>query len=190
MDNDQQQFAIVPVEGKSPPEAICVGPMSEVTKYISQSISRIEEEKRLAKAQEDAAETELKQQEVRECAAQMLADGVAHLAERIDRFEAQRKERADQLQREAEAAEAEAIEQMLSELPDPESPQAMGDDGELEAVKPPPDVEKYDPEARAEALSGDMPEELEEGAPSETGEFGAPLPPPSPYRDPTSIGGP
>jgi hypothetical protein len=74
MPDDNELFAIVPVVGKSPPEAICVGPMSEVTAYIGQSIARIEEEKRLAKAQEDAAETALKQQEVRECAAQILAD--------------------------------------------------------------------------------------------------------------------
>jgi hypothetical protein len=191
MPDDNELFAIVPVQGtKSPPDAICVGPMSEVTKYISQSISRIEEEKRLAKAQEDAAETELKQQEVRECAAQILADGVAHLAERIDRYEAHRHEQMEQQKRIEEAAEAKAIEEMLNGLPDPESPQqAMGDDGEFE-IKPPPDVERYHPEHRNESTTGMTPAELEKEVPSPPGDFTLTAPPPSPYRDPTSIGGP
>jgi hypothetical protein len=188
-DNDQQ-FAIVPVQGnKSPPEAIVVGPMSEVTKYISQSISRIEEEQRLAQAQLDAAETELKQQEIRECAAQILADGLEHLSNRLDGDEARKAERKEQQRRDEEAAEAAAIEEMLKGLPDPESPNAIGDDGDFE-IKQPSETERYNPEARSESSTGETPAELEKDVPPPPGDFTLTAPPPSPYRDPTSIGGP
>jgi hypothetical protein len=190
MPNDNELFAIVPVEGKSPPEAICIGPMSEVTKYISQSISRIEEEKRLAKAQEDAAETELKQQEVRECAAQMLADGLTHLSNRLDGYEARKAEREEQQRRDEEEAEAAAIEEMLAGLPDPENPQAMGDDGELTAVHNPTETERYDPEHRNESITGATPPELTETVPPEPGQYLSTTPPEGPYRNPGVIGGP
>jgi hypothetical protein len=78
MPNDPELFAIVPVEGKSPPDAICTGPMSEVTTYIGQSIARIAEEERLAQAQRDAEETERHQAEVRTHALQMFTDGLAN----------------------------------------------------------------------------------------------------------------
>jgi hypothetical protein len=73
MTTPNEQFAIVPVEGKCPPEAIVVGPMSEVTSYIGQSIARIEEEQRLAQAKEDAEETAQRQSEIRAHAAQIQA---------------------------------------------------------------------------------------------------------------------
>src|SRR6516225_2842799 len=86
----------------------------------------------------------------------------------------------------ASVSAAAAIEQMLSEIPDPEAPQAVGDDGELE-IKPPPDVEKYDPEARSESTTGMTPAELEKEVPPPPGDFTLTAPPASPYRDPTSI---
>jgi hypothetical protein len=186
---EEQQFAIVPYTGRPPEEAIITGNLSQVTEYIPQSVARNEKEAQLAQTERNAAETAKHQAEVRACALQILGDGLEHLSNHLDGYETRKQEREEQQRRDAEAAEAAAVERMLATLPDPEAPQAMGDDGEFE-IKSPPDVERYDPEARAEAISGAMPEELEEGAPSETGEFGAPLPPPSPYRDPTSIGGP
>jgi hypothetical protein len=119
-----EQFAIVPVEGKSPPEAIVVGPMSEVTSYIGQSIARIEEEQRLAQSRADAAEVAQQQDEIRSHAAQMLADGMERLSERLDAFEANQKARADQLRRDEEEAEIARVEAMIGTLPDPDLPNA------------------------------------------------------------------
>jgi hypothetical protein len=190
MNDQNERFAIVPVEGKSPPEAIVVGPMSEVTSYIGQSIARIEEEQRLAQAQRDAEETKRYQAEVRECAAQILADGITRLNERIDAYEGRKQERADQLQRQAEEAEAARIEEELAALPDPDDPYSMGDDGELTAVHEPVDTEKHDPERRNEAVTGAMPKELDKGAPPQPGDYLSTTPPPPKYRDPVAIGGP
>jgi hypothetical protein len=170
MSGPDERFAIVPVPpvGPAPAESIVIGPMSEVMTYIRQSIPRIEEEQRLAQAKEDAEETERHQAEVRECAAQMLADGLTHLSNRLDAFETRKQEREEQARRDEEEAEAEAIEEYIASLPDPEDPQALSDDGELE-IKPPPDTEKLDPEHRNEAVTGAMPNELDKGAPPEAG---------------------
>ena len=175
-------FAIVPVEGKSPADAVATGPWSEVATYIGQSIPRIEEEQRLAQARADAAETAQHQAEMRAHALQMFTDGITRLGERLDAFIASRQARADQQQRDAEAAEIARVEAMINTLPDPDLPAvtssalaAPGDDGDLKATKPPPDTEKYDPEdgdpdpddpdTRAEAVIGTLPEKPAIGAP-------------------------
>jgi hypothetical protein len=189
MNNQAERFAIVPIEGKSPPEAIVVGPMSEVMEYIGGSIARNEKEAKLAQAERDAANTAEYQAEVRACAVQILGDGLTRLGERLDAFEARKAERAEELERQEEEAQAEAIEEMLSGLPGPDNPSAMGDDGDFEAVIPPRDTEKHNPEHRNEAATGDMPRELDKGAPPQPGDYLSTTPPPSPYRDPTSIGG-
>jgi hypothetical protein len=192
--NDQtERFAIVPVEGKSPSEAIVVGPMSEVMEYIGGSIARNEKEAKLAQAERDAEETERFHGEVRARALQILGNGLTRLGERIDAFETRKAERADQLQREAEEAEAARLEKELAALPDPDAPWAFdnptatGDDGDFE-VKPPVDTEKHDPEHRNEAASGAMPNELDKGAPPQPGDYLSTTPPESPYRTPASIG--
>jgi hypothetical protein len=195
---DPERFAIVPVEGKSPPEAIVVGPMSEVTTYIGQSIARIEEEQRLAQAQADAEETAQHQAEIRAHAAQILSDGMARLNERIDQYEARKKARADQLRRDEEEAEIARTEAMLDSLPDPDLPDLPGDSsyvpaGDLHSVAP-VDKEHLDPEdvedRGEDAVTGAMPRELDKGAPPEAGEYAPTSPLPSPYRDPPSTGGP
>jgi hypothetical protein len=132
MPDEPELFSIVPVVGKSPPDAICTGPMSEVTTYIGQSISRIAEEERLAQAQRDAEETEKRQAETRACNAQMFANGVARLHERLDEFEARKQARADQLQREAQAAENARVEALLAAHPE-RTRQCIGHTG---AIKP------------------------------------------------------
>jgi hypothetical protein len=200
MTGPDDRFAIVkiPPTGPAPAESIVIGPMNEVMEYIGGSIARNEKEARLAQAERDAAKTAKVQAETRACAAQMLADGLTHLSNRLDAFETRRQHRLEQQKRAEEAAEAKEAEEFVASLPDPEDPEAFdnpratGDDGDLEAIKPLPDTEKLDPEgeARSEAATGAMPKELDKDAPSEIGEFGAPLPPRSPYRDPTSIGGP
>jgi hypothetical protein len=198
--NDQtERFAIVPVQGKSPPESIVVGPMSDVMEYIGGSIARNEKEAKLAQAQRDAEETERYLDEVRARAVQMFADRITRISERLDQFEARKQERADQLQREAEEAEAARLEaeasaaaEYLASLDpeDPEDPEAMGDDGELTAIHEPVDTEKNDPEHRNEAATGVLPKELDKGAPPQPGDIVPTTPPPSPYRDPAVIGGP
>jgi hypothetical protein len=198
MPDQNERFYIAPVEGKAPPESIVIGPMDEVMRYIRQSIPRMEEEKRLARAQLDAEQTAQQQAETRACAAQMLADGITRLGVRIDAYETRKAERADQQRRADEEAEAKEAEEYLASLPDPDQPEAFehpddphatGDDGDFEAVKPPPDTEKHDPEHRNEAATGAMPNELDKGAPPQPGEYVPTTPAPSPYRDPTAIGG-
>jgi hypothetical protein len=194
--NDQaERFAIVPFEGKSQSEAIVVGPMSEVMRYIRDTIPRIEEEQRLAHAQRDAEETKRHQAEVRECALQILGDGLTRLNERIDQYGARKQERADRQRRDEEEAEIARIAEELAALPDSDDPEAFenppatGDDGDLQAVHEPPDTEQHDPEHRNEAATGVLPKSLEKGAPPQSGDYHTTTPPPSPYRDPTSIGG-
>ena len=48
---DRQQYAIVPVNGKPPSDAIVWGSISEVLEYVGQSQARAEAEQRLAQAQ-------------------------------------------------------------------------------------------------------------------------------------------
>jgi hypothetical protein len=207
MSGPDELFEILPVDGKPSPESIVIGPMSEVMEYIGGSNARNEKEQQIAQAVRDAEQTERHQQEVRECAAQILADGLTHLSERMDQFETRKQERADQLQRQAEAAEVARIETELAALPDPDNPLATGDDGDLEAIKPPPDTKKFDPNnpdpdapasgdtaeggdvsARTEAATGSMPKELDKGAPPQPGDYLSTTPPESPYRSPASIG--
>jgi hypothetical protein len=170
-----EQFAIVPVEGKSPPEAIVIGPMSEVTSYIGQSIARIEEEQRLAQSRADAAEVAMQQDEIRAHAAQMLADGMERLSERLDAFEANQKARADQLRRDEEEAEIARVEALIGTLPDPDLPNAElalrhspdsshAPSGDLHVIAPvdkeplnPEDPDPDDPENFEDAVPGSMP---------------------------------
>jgi hypothetical protein len=117
----------------------------------------------------------------------MMVDRIAHLSDRLDAFEVRKAERAEQLCRDAEAAETARIEAYLASLPSLDDPR--GDDGELE-VKPPPDAEEDYPEHRNEALTGDLPKELERGAPPESGDRLPSAPRERPSRPPVTIGGP
>jgi hypothetical protein len=193
------RFAIIEIPpGPSPSEAIIVGNLSQVTEYLPQSVARLEAEQRLAQAKEDAAETERHQQETRDVAARMLVHGLTRLGERLDGFEVRKAEREEQQRRDAEEAEAAAVERMLAELPDPDAPDAetvLKDaahvpSGDLHSVEP-VDTEHLDPEGehRAEATTGAMPRELDKGAPPLPGDYTREVTPASPYRDPTAIGG-
>jgi hypothetical protein len=194
MNDQSERFAIIPVEGKSPAESIVVGPMSEVMSYIRDTIPRREEEQRLARAQRDAVETERFHDEIRTRAFQILGNGLTRLGERIDAYETRKQERADELEREKEKAALASLEEELAALPDPDNPKtwdnpiATGDDGDLEAIVPPPDTEKLDPEHRNEAATGATPNELDKGAPPQPGDYLSTTPPESPYRTPASIG--
>jgi hypothetical protein len=185
------RFAIIEIPpGPAPPNAIMWGNKDAVMRCIPQSVANVEQEQRL---RDEAAVIAKQQDEARANTgkmAQIFADRVEHLSGRLDAFEPRKAERADQLQREAEEAEVEAIEEMLSGLPDPDQA-TFGDDGELEIVQP-VDPAKHDPEgeARSEAATGAMPKELDKGAPPLSGDYSLNVTPPSKYRDPTSIGGP
>jgi hypothetical protein len=217
---DPDLFSIIP--GRSPSNAIVTGPMSEVMEYIGGSVARMEKEQQIADAQRDVEQTAREQEETRIHNAQMFANGIAHLATRLDAYEARRQARADQLQREAEEAQNRATEEFLAGLPDPDdltttallpatgdgSPHddrrlltEISDDGDFEAVNPPPDKEKYAPtptaqncavetegEVRAETITGVTPPDLEETTPPQGGDYTSTAPAPSPYRNPASIG--
>jgi hypothetical protein len=202
MPDNPEMFAIVPVSGKPPADAIVSGgPLSEIMEYIGGSVARNEKEAQIAKAQRDAEETEKRQAEVHTHALQMFSDGITRLGERLDQFEVRKQARADQLQREKEEAETARIEALLAALPDPDAPDtathpahpAPGehtDDGDFEAINPPPETEKHNPEHRAsgDTITGTLPAELEKSTPPETGEFSSTAPAPSPFRTPASIG--
>jgi hypothetical protein len=192
MPNPNELFAIVPVEGtKSPPEAIVVGNMSAVMECIPQSVAREEAEGRLAQAKRDAAETERQQQEVRACAAQILGEGLTRLSERLDQFETRKATLAEQAKRDAAEAEYQAVEDEINRLPDPDNPDVhsalqAGDDGDL-TIKPPVDTERHNPAHLEDAGEGDLPNELERGAPPPIGPFGAPPPRQPKFRSPAAI---
>jgi hypothetical protein len=199
MPNEDDMFAIVPCShGHTPEEAIITGNLSQVTEYIPQSVARNERDQQLAQAERDAEETERFHDEVRARALQILGNGLTRLGERLDGYETRKAEREEQQRRDEEEAEAAEIEAMLEALPDPDAPDAetaLQDAahqpaGDMHSVDP-VDAEHLDPEgeARSEALSGDMPKELERGAPLPTGDYGPTVSPPSKYRDPVAIGG-
>jgi hypothetical protein len=199
MPDDPELFSIVPVEGKAPSDAIVTGPMSEVMEYIGGSVARNEKEAQIAQAERDIEQTAREQEETRARTAQMFANGVAHLAARLDQFVAREQARAAQLQREKEAAENARVEALLAALPDPDDPNLYpgigsnpapgehSDDGDFEAINPPVDTEKHNPVVsetahRTESITGITPPELEETTPPEPGDFSATAPAPSPYR--------
>jgi hypothetical protein len=106
---------------------------------------------------------------VRAGEAQQLIDGIAAIERRLDRFMAKREVMARQ---DAEQ-EAQRIQEMLDSLPDPDLPDGGGD------LRPlaPPDKERYAPNDQ-----GDLPRELQEGAPALSGTY--------PEPDPHELGGP
>jgi len=126
----------------------------------------------------EAAERDLANQQAQTAAvAGRVADIGAHLmdmtealavrADKQRRLDAKRK--ADQerkAQEEAVRAEAASLRDWLDNNPEPK---ALPDDGELE-TKQPVDKERYDPEG-TEADQGDLPKELEKGAPSPLGSY-------------------
>jgi hypothetical protein len=188
------RYAIIKIPpGPSPAEAVAVGNWDQVAEYIPQSIARQEAEQRFAIAKEDAEETAKVQAETRACAARMLVDGLEHISNRLNQFETRKAERADQLRRDEEEAEAKAIAEYLDSQPDPDAPDAetvLKDaahepTGDLHSIDP-VDASKH----RAEAVTGAMPRELDKGAPPLPGDFTREVTPASPYRNPTSIGGP
>jgi len=165
------EFAIVPVSDKPPANAIMHGSMSAVMERVADSKARKEAEAVIARAADAAAE--LEQQQQREQAAiddgvRKIADGILELTHRLDQLEQERETRR------ALDAATEVTQQMLAipkDAPDPEAPadETPAPAGELTVIPPshPEDKEQL----AASEDQGNLPEELLEGAPPETGNY-------------------
>jgi hypothetical protein len=160
---DPGHFALirVPDNSKPPADAIAHGTLSAVTERVLSSRARSDALDLLARADE-AAEHE-REREQRE--QQLITDGLRALHYRLDDFG----RRLDAIEQSRDArhkldAASEATAQMLALPKDaPEAPAdfAMGPGGELHDL-PPKDPAQHQPEADDQ---GDLPRELERGAP-------------------------
>jgi hypothetical protein len=172
MTDPTPNFAIIQVpEGSQPPAgAIATGPMSIITENVLGSRARAEAEalvKRAADAAEQEREREEREQELTANAIREIADGIKRLGQRIDAIEQSRDDR-----RKLDAA-SEATEEMLQlpkDAPDPEAPSDTlappAPTGELHplAAKDPAEHEPV-------ADQGNLPPELERGAPPDPGNY-------------------
>jgi len=169
MTDDPALFAIVPLPPPGPArdallrEAIAFGgPDEMLRKFFACEATERDLANQLAQTAEVA-------NRVAEVGAHLM-DMTEALTVRQDkqrRLDAKRK--ADQerkAQEEAVRAEAASLRDWLDNNPEPK---ALPDDGELE-TKQPVDKERYDPEG-TEADQGDLPKELEKGAPSPLGSY-------------------
>jgi hypothetical protein len=132
------RYAIVPFNGSPPPEAIVVGDLDAVMRYLPQTVAAEELEQR---ALDLAARVEAREQALTD-GLRKLAPSVSHFMDvcsrLVDDAEAQRAEQVRQ-DAEAEARKAQAhVQAYLDQQSDP--------GGELRALGP-VDKEKYDPEA-------------------------------------------
>jgi hypothetical protein len=161
---DTEQYAIVPFRGKPPSDAICYGSISEVMEYVGQTQARIEAEQRIARARDQLkADAEALQR-----AQKLTADAIPRITALGDalvsaREKQARKDAAAKKKAEAEA-EAKRVQSLLDSLPDPDDPDATGDDGDLQAPQPPPDKEHLKTES-----FGDLPEDIKRGTPAPIG---------------------
>lgn len=163
MDNNEM-FAIVPVNGKPPSDAIVYGSLPEVMEYIGQTTARVEAEQRIASAREqlknDAKVLERAQRLTADAGTRLTAIGDALVAAR----ERQARKDAAAKKAESEAAEQKRIEDALARGPDPDAPT---DDGELE-INRAPDKEHLQPQegvAGEDGITGNFPSRLEKQAP-------------------------
>ena len=171
--SNNQQFAIVPVPSHPghakdyiQSDSILIGPMSECLEGIRQSVAHTAMLRRLDEGQKEAERVERTQAATRIANCAMLVDGLDRIARRLDSYEA---ELAIKKQREADAAEQEEQERIqaaLDELPDPDDPTQHMPGGELSPLQPKP---QDDDEGQ-----GDLPRELEKGAPPPIGNLAEP----------------
>ena len=153
-----ERFAIVPLStpGRTPDDAIVVGPLSEVTEYIGQSISRQDAVEQLNRARFSADQIAGLQEKTRGVQVSMVAEATKHLDTRLSAFN---KRRADAARARADAeaeAEAKRIETELASLPDPDDPNAASN---LPDPSLAPETSDEAPAATKSALSahGDPP---------------------------------
>jgi hypothetical protein len=137
-------YATVPLPPPGPErealvrDAILVGSLPEFMSYLPQTAAREEAEQRLADQEKQQALTAEQQEAVRQCAAQILADGVSRLCDRLDSYEEQRALAAKEAEEEQERRDQEEVRAYLAELPDPEQPEPLGtsDDNPLTPHEP------------------------------------------------------
>jgi hypothetical protein len=181
MAKPEQMFEIRPVtNGKPSADCIAYGTLPEVMEYVPQSRARAEAEEGLARAKQDAATVTASTARGLATITDTLtriADRALSMSKRVDALAAQKARRDQQAK---EQAEAKVVEDMLNRLPDPDKADdtpAVG--GHLHAIGP---VEKQS----ADAETGDIPQELEEGAPHFLGPNNV-RPKESPYKNPAAM---
>jgi hypothetical protein len=159
MTDPAPSFAIIPVRyGKPPAEAIMHGPLSAVMEHVLGSKARADALALVARADEAAAEErerEQREQEILSDGIRAVADGIQQLSRRLDALVRSRDAR-----RRLDFA-SEATREMLELPKDAPADFASEPGGELHSVGP-EDPEKHQPEADDQ---GDLPRELERGAP-------------------------
>jgi hypothetical protein len=172
-------FAIIPVPygTPSPNSAIAHGPLSQIMEHVLGSRARADAEalvKRAADAAEQEHEREQQEQQAISEGVRALRDGILKISHRVDVLVQSRDAR-----RKLDAV-SEATKEML-ELPKEKPPEILSDyeaepGGELH-VHPAKDPAQHNPEADDQ---GDLPRELERGAPSQTGNYPTLEDPPPP----------
>jgi hypothetical protein len=163
MTDINQIFAIVPVNGKPPDDAICWGTLGECTEFVAQSVARVAVEQRIAEAKEqiqtDAKTLAQAQHKTLDAATRLTAMGHAMVA--AQELKVRKDTEAKRIK--AEQAEARRVQDLLDRLPDPDNPDAgSGDDGELE-VKFAPNKEHLQEQPDS---FGDLPEDIRKQSPS------------------------
>jgi hypothetical protein len=163
MTDTNQIFAIVPVNGKPPADAICWGTLGECTEFVAQSAARAETENRIASARDqlknDAKVLAQAQHKTLDVATKLTAMGDAMLA--AHNLKARKDAEAKRVK--AEQAEAKRVQDLLDSLPDPDNPNAAsGDDGELE-IKHAPNKDHLQQQPDS---FGDLPEDIRKQSPS------------------------
>ena len=122
------RFAIVPLSspGRPPDDAIVIGPLSEVTEYIGQSVARADAVQQLNRARFTADQIAGLQSKTRAVQATMLADTIKQLDARMNAIAQRRADAASARKRRDEEEEQERIQAELDSLPDPDDPASHG----------------------------------------------------------------
>jgi hypothetical protein len=182
------KFAIVPVPDHTGPardfvqaDSILIGDMAEAMLALKDSVSAKALLRRLDESERAHAAVERTQAATRIANCAMLVDGLDRLSARLDSYEAELAIKHQRAIDEQEREEQERIERALDALPDPDDPSQHYPSGELHSL---PAVPVQD--------QGDLPNELQEGAPPHSGNFTEPDPDKlaHPYDDPKQVNQP
>jgi hypothetical protein len=187
---NNQQFAIVPVPAHPGyakdfvnSDAILIGPMDEAMQSIRQSVAHTAMLRRIDEGERQAAATGRQQEQNRKQQILTFCDSVAKLSRRMDHYEAElaikQQRAADKKATADEETTRQRIEAALDDLHSHENT------GDLSPLHPKEEQQTDDEE-------GDLPRELEEGAPAPSGNFAQPEDPASPHDpkqapQPTSV---
>ena len=90
MSSATELFAIVPVPGRTPDDAIVIGDLKEVMQYIPQSVARDDAIAELDRARFTADQISSLQQKTRGVQVTMINDSISHLSQRLDKILARR----------------------------------------------------------------------------------------------------